>query len=608
MLLDLFLAGLILIVVAAAGYGLKQRRDDLIERFAARRQLSWLMLGASMAATTTSADTPLLVAGAVYADGLPGNWFWWASAPGVLATLFFFARLWRRAGVVTEVEIIALRYDQNATTRRYRMVKAVFEGLIVNALILGSNVFAFGLVLAAMLDRLGASALSGLAGAIVVACLLAAGGYALLVGFRGLVKSGSVEFGISIVVCFVLAGIAVAGLPHGFASLTTLSAARSHDPVFALWPAQDWLAPVILLVCSWWHSAPGKGMLVQRIAASRDENSAMLTILAFTCLHYLVRPWAWYLIGGAGLIYLPHLSNPEAVFPKMAALLLPSGIFGLLAMAIALSFMASVNSRLNFGASLIVNDVAMVLRPSASPQALKRVEAGVILLLCLAAFAVGTFWASSGIRALYQFLTMMLAGTGFVAIARWYWSRTTIWSEIGSLVSAIVVAAISLSWADTGRPLDYALTLGFNFGVGAIVTLLAAFLGPAADRDVAAAFYRRVRPAGPGWSAFAEGASGQLGRLFLQWLFANGALFSGIFAGSRVLGGNIPQAAAFAALAIACLAALAFSWRSAASAAPADALEQPGNGQRRGTDLKTVGRGIDDDLRKRGGDAAECPS
>lgn len=579
MILDLLLAALTLIVVVAAGVRLKQAGTGLIERFTARRQLSWLVLGASMAATATSADTPLLVAGAVYADGLPGNWFWWASAPGVLATLFFFARLWRRAGVVTEVELIALRYGQDATARHYRMFRAVFEGIIANALVLASNAFAFELILSALLDRWGVAAQSGLAEAIVAACLLATGGYALLVGFRGLVKSDSVEFAVSITVCLLLAGIALAGLPHGLSSLSGLTAARGQTPVFALWPHEDMFAPLVLLVCSWWHSAPGKGMLVQRIAASRDERSAMLTVLTYTGLHYLLRPWAWYLIGAAGLIYLPHLAKPETVFPRMAAQLLPAGLFGLLVMATALTFMASVNSRLNFGASLIVNDFMTVLRPKSSPQTLKHVETCVIFLLCGVAFAAGALWESPGIRTLYQFLTMMLAGTGFVAIARWYWSRVTIWSEIGSLASAIIVAATSPYWADTSRPLDYAVALGFNFAVGAVVTLLAAYGGPSTDRAVTAGFYQRVRPDGPGWGAFAEGPATHLGRLTLQWLLANGALFGGIFAVSRALGGHGAHAAGFAAMSITCLVASWRIWRSTASAPAIHALEQPGDGQ-----------------------------
>ena len=391
MLLDVLLAGLALILVVAAGVGLNRARGGLLERFTARRQLSWLVLGASMAATSTSADTPLLIAGAVYANGLAGNWFWWASAPGVLATLFFFAQLWRRAGVVTEVEIIALRYGQDATTRRYRIFVAAFDGVIVNALVLGSNVFAFGLVLSALLDRFGAANRSGLADAIVLVCLFATACYALLVGFRGLVKSDSAEFAVSIAVCIFLAVVAVAKLPHGLASLAPLLSSRRRDPLFALWPNEDILAPLVLLVCSWWHSAPGKGMLAQRIVASRDERSAMLTVLTFTGLHYLVRPWAWYIVGATGLIYLPHLANPETVFPKMAAQLLPSGLFGLLVMAIALSFMASVNSRLNFGC---LTDRPTMLRwcfaSTISPQAQKRLEAGVILLLCIMSFAVGT--------------------------------------------------------------------------------------------------------------------------------------------------------------------------------------------------------------------------
>jgi len=350
--------------------------------------------------------------------------------------------------------------------------------------------------------------------------------------------------------------MAVAGLPHGLTSIAEMTAHRSHDPVFALWPGDDMAAPLILLFCSWWYSAPGKGMLIQRIAASRDEKSAMLTVLTFTGLYYLVRPWAWYLIGAAGLIYLPQLAKPEAVFPELAAQLLPSGLFGLLVMAVALTFMASVNSRLNYGASLIVNDVVGAVRPDATPQTLKRVEFGTIVLLCLLAFGAGALWASAGIRSLYQFLTMMLSGTGFVAIARWYWSRTTIWGEIASLVSAIIVATSSTAWADTSRPADYALALGINFLIGAVVTIIAAYLGPSPDRAVATTFYNRVRPGGPGWPAEGGRSIERLGRLAGQWLLANGALFSIIYAMSKALAAEATAALAFSAFGLVSLVAM----------------------------------------------------
>lgn len=509
-----------------------------------------------MAATSTSADTPLLIAGAVYADGLSGNWFWWASAPGVLATLFFFARLWRRAGVVTEVEVLALRYGPGIATQRYRMLNALFEGVIVNALVLASNVFAFTLVLTALLGRWGLGDRPGLAGILVLACLLASGVYTLIVGFRGLAKSGAVEFAISIGVAILLACLAVGALPHGLSSLPPLAGAHSGDALFAIWPGHDVIAPLVLLACSWWHTAPGRGMLVQRIAASHDERSAMLTVLTFAGLHYLARPWAWYVIGGAGLLALPHLANAEAVFPAMAARLLPSGLFGLLVMAMALSFMASVNSRLNFGASLIVNDIATVLRPALPSRDLKRIETAVIALLCLIALVAGSASASLGIRALYQFLTTMLAGTGFVAIARWYWSRTTIWCEISSLASAILVAALSLALVNTAKPLDYALALGVNFAVGALVTVMVAHFGPAADLRAAVAFHDRVRPAGPGWSDHGSEPAASLAPLAIQWLAANGALLAGVFAIARSLACDGAQAAGFSALCTACLGAL----------------------------------------------------
>ncbi|WP_174285346.1 hypothetical protein [Sphingomonas bacterium] len=311
MILDLLFAGIVLTLVVLVGLRKQKISSGPVERFAAGRQLSWLALGASLAASAMSADTPLLIAGAVYLDGFSGNWFWWAGAPGFLATLFFFARLWRRSGVITEIEIFRLRYGTGTAARRYRVFQAFLEGVILNVLVLASNGYAFGLILGAVLKRWHLDTYPNLTNYFTVACFLGAAGYALLVGFRGLVKSDAAEFFISIVAGAILAVIALTGLPAGLASLHNLQAGRIGGPVFAMWPGNDPLAPLLLLTLGWWHSAPGRNMLVQRVVASRDEKAATLTVATFVVFHFLVRPWGWYLIGAAALFYLPAHSNPD---------------------------------------------------------------------------------------------------------------------------------------------------------------------------------------------------------------------------------------------------------------------------------------------------------
>lgn len=553
---DLFLAAIVLVLVLVVGLVRRRAAEGARERFAAGRQLSWLVLGASMAASSMSADTPLLIAGAVYVDGMAGNWFWWAGAPGVLATLIFFARLWRRSGVLTEIEIFRLRYGEGVAAQRYRMFRAVLEGVLLNVLIMASNGYAFGLILGAMLKRWHLAAVPDLAAILVVTCFLGAAAYALAAGFRGLVKSDAVEFAVAILAGFALAAVAVAGLPGGLAGLARLEATRAGGAVFDPWPLEDPLAPLLLLSLAWWHLAPGRGMTVQRIVASKDERSAMLTMATFSVLHFVLRPWGWYIIGAAALFYLPAGSHADQAMPELAGALLPQGLFGVILAVTALAFMGCVNSRLNFGASLIINDVALAMRPSLPARSVRRLETLVVLALTAAATAFALVGFASGIRELYQFLTMLLAGTGFVAIARWYWWRTSILSEVASLVSATVIACLSLIFADISDPRDFALAVAVNFLTGAAVTIVAAFVGRPTSPDLLQGFHDRVSPGGPGWRRFGAVEGPSLPMLGLQWLLANLALFSTIFAGARFMALAPLQGTGLLALAASALAGL----------------------------------------------------
>jgi Na+/proline symporter len=573
MLVDLLLAAVVLALVLLVGVVKRRAAAGAKERFAAGRQLSWLVLGASMAASSMSADTPLLIAGAVYMDGMAGNWFWWAGAPGVLATLFFFARLWRRSGVLTEIEIFRLRYGDGAAAHRYRMFQALLEGVVLNVLVMASNGYAFGLILAAMLKRWHLASGPGLAAILVVTCFLAAAAYALWVGFRGLVKSDAVEFLVAILAGFVLAGVAIAGMPGGLDALSTLDTARAGGAVFAAWPVEDPLAPLLLLSLAWWHLAPGRGMTVQRIVASRDERSAMLTVGTFAVFHFLLRPWGWYLIGAAALFYLPKGSGPDQAMPALAGALLPEGLFGVILAVTALAFMGCVNSRVNFGASLVVNDVALALRPDLSAKNVRRLETVTVVALTIAGAGFALVGFTSSIRAVYQFLTMMLAGTGFVSIARWYWWRTSILSEALSLLSAALIASLTLIFADISDPTDFAAAVAINFLTGVVVTVAAAFLGKPTPEPLLQAFHEKVSPGGPGWRRFGVSQGPQLPVLGLQWLLANLTLFAAILAGVRLLARELLQAGAFLAFAVLC--ALTLAWLFLCRAPGATARGKP---------------------------------
>ncbi|PTQ13443.1 hypothetical protein CLG96_04965 [Sphingomonas oleivorans] len=556
--LDWLVAGGVLALTLAVGVPRARRARGLDERFAAGRKLPWHLLGGSMAASSFSADTPLLVAGAVYLDGLAGNWFWWASAPGILATLFFFARSWRKSGVLTEIEIIRLRYGETRLATGFRVVKALLEGLVVNALVMASISYALALLGQSLLDRAaeaGVMAASVPALPLVMILFAATALYTAIAGFRGLVKADALQFGFAVIASFLLACFALAPLPDGLATLGTLHAPRGGTPLFDAWPQFE--MPLLLLVgLGWWHSAPGNGMLVQRMVAARSDGDATLTVLWFALLHYLVRPWPWYLVGAAALLYFPALDRAEMAFPMMAARLLPPGALGLLGIGLLLAFVSSINSRLNFGASFIVNDVHRVLRPHTDVAGDRRIEQAALFLLTLVTLVIAFSGVLGGIRALYHYLMVIAAGTAFVSIVRWYWWRVTIVSEIASLASAILVGNLLALVGDIADPASFAWMLGANLVAGAAVTIVTAILGSrAGPLPDAIAFHRRTGVGGPGWRRLAaDGGAPEEGsclrHAILLWLLANILLFAAMLGTAAFFAGDVARL-------LACLAAFA---------------------------------------------------
>ncbi len=448
---------------------------------------------------------------------------------------------------------MGVRYGEGRLVRQYRSFQAILEGLLLNALVLASNGYAFCLMLRSMLERWHLAGSLDLAGLLMIGFFAAAAAYAVIVGFRGLARSDAVGFFAVIVAGIMLAAFVLARLPDGLSSLATKEAVRAGQPVFGAWPNKDAFGPLLLLAVGWWHSAPGRGMLIQRVVASRDEASAMKTVGAFAALHYVVRPWSWYVVGAAALLYLPAGANPEGALPLIAGRLLPPGFFGMILAVTTLAFMGCVNSRLNFGASYIVNDVAAPLLPSVGPVWMRLIEIATVIALTISAVFLVRAGIVSQIRALYQFLAMMLAGTGFVAIARWYWWRTTIVCEIASLNSAVVVAGVAALLFDIARPTEFAEAVAVNFLVGAVTTVVAALVGRPTASEVVRHFNDKVSPGGPGWPPLGSREANAFGILATRWLLATGALFAIVAAGSRLLALAYRDAAIALAAAGTCL-------------------------------------------------------
>ncbi|MGE3191345.1 MAG: sodium:solute symporter family protein, partial [Vicinamibacterales bacterium] len=348
---------------AAIGLLLARRGGrSVTDFFLGGRRLPWWLAGTSMVATTFAADTPLAVAGLVAANGISGNWIWWSAALGSALTVFFFARLWRRAGILTDVELAELRYSGRPAAL-LRAFRAVYLGLPINCVVMGWVNLAMAKVLSVTLgwDRLTA----------VFVSLAVTGIYSALGGLWGVVVTDMAQFALAMTGSVALAWFALrAPEVGGLAGLAERLPAGSLDfvPAFgaggvagaASLPLTAFLAYVTV---QWWASwYPGQepgggGYVAQRMMSAKDERHAFLATLWFTVAHYCLRPWPWILVGLASVILYPGLTDKEAGYVLVLRDYLPPGWRGLLLGAFFAAYMSTISTQLNWGTSYLVNDV-----------------------------------------------------------------------------------------------------------------------------------------------------------------------------------------------------------------------------------------------------------
>ena len=574
------------------------------EFFATGRRMPWWLAGTSMVATTFAADTPLAVAELVAQSGVAGNWLWWYAALGGMLTVFFFARLWQRSGVLTDVELVELRYA-GPPAAWLRGVKAVYFGLFANAVVIGWVVLAMSTVVRVLFPGLtifGATEWAGLdAPTLAVGGLvLLVGAYSLVSGLWGIAVTDAFQFVLAMAGSVALAWYAL-DLPEvgGVAGLRAALPAEAFrftpvlgDPVegaatlalsgiaFAAYVGVQWWA-------SWYPGAEpgGGGYVAQRMLATRSETDSVLAVLWFTVAHYCVRPWPWIVVGLAALVLYPGLENPGEGYVMVMRDALPAGLLGLLFAAFLAAFMSTISTQLNWGTSYLVNDLyrRFFVRD--------RGERHYVLVSRVLTFAlaVGGFLLATRLTSVsgaWGLLLAASAGMGLVLILRWYWWRVNAWSELVATVVPLVLVAVQLvanalgtTGVDgEGTPAFVVpfLTSPFPtnlFGIAAITTvcwLIATFLTRPTPAPTLDAFYRRVRPGGPGWRPVAARQpdvvqDAGLGRLAVQWALGVAAVYAALFGvGWLVLGTPVRGALALAAA----IGAIAFLVRSLRAEAP----------------------------------------
>lgn len=509
------------------------------EFFLSGRNLPWFLAGISMVATTFAADTPLAVTELVAKNGIAGNWIWWNFAFGGLLTVFFFARLWRRAGIMTEAEFAEIRYSGKAS-KFLRGFKAVYLGLIMNVIIMG------------WVNKALATILVGLFGIgeeqvyfYVFGCMLLVALYAALSGLWGVVVTDAFQFVIAMTGSIILALVVVNSSNIGgingmqeklpqfvFNFFPAISDVQSLGGAFAL-TVTSFLAYIgIIWWASWYPGAEpgGGGYVAQRMMSAKDEKHSLFATLFFQIAHYALRPWPWILVGICTLIIYPDLSTTEKGMGYIFAMrdFLPIGLKGLLVAAFFAAYMSTIATQLNWGTSYLVNDLYKRFIVIGKSEKYYVSSSRIITIILMIISIIVTFFITR-ISGAWEFIMECGAGVGLVLILRWFWWRINAWSEISAMITPFIVYPILLI-----LDVSFPYTLLIIVPCTTIVWIGVTFITKPTDEDVLKSFYRKIHPGGKLWVQISVQipdvkGDGNFGRMFINWVFGVALVYSLLF-------------------------------------------------------------------------------
>ena len=520
------------------------------EFFLSGRNIPWWLAGTSMVATTFAADTPLAVTGMVAKGGIAGNWLWWNMAASGLLTVFFYARLWRRSGVMTDIEFSEIRYAGKPAAF-LRGFRALYLAIPINCIILGW-------VNKAMVDILtlilGVTKLQALM--IVLGMIALTSSISTLSGLWGVLVTDVFQFVIKmgmVIVLAVYAVNAVGGIDAMKVKLTAVDATRGgQGSVLSFVPDLNsaWMPLITFFVyisMNWWATwypgaePGGGGYIAQRMFCAKDEKNSLLATLWFNVAHYAVRPWPWVLVALASLILFPGLKDPETGYIRVMIAHLPPSLRGLMVAAFAAAYMSTIATQLNWGASYLVNDFyRRFWKADASARHYVTASKVATVILTIVS-AVVTFYLDS-IAGAWKMLLVTGAGTGSVLLLRWYWWRINAWSEVSAMIAAFVTSiALQRVWhMDSDDPRSFAWIMILTVSITTVVWLVVTLLTPAEPREVLVAFYRRTRPSLAGWKPIAALAPevkpvSDLGRNALDWVAGLVLIYGVLFGTGKLL-------------------------------------------------------------------------
>lgn len=564
---------------------------NITEFFAAGRAAPWWLIGISLVATTFSTDTPNLVTNLVRDGGVAENWVWWAFLLTGMATVFFYARLWRRSRVLTDLEFYELRYAGRAASF-VRGFRAIYLGLFFNCWIIATVNLALVKIAGILF---GWPRFETLAISVAVPIIFAA-----TAGLWGVMVTDMIQFFITMSSAFAAAYFAIHA--PGVGGLHGLIAHFSgHASVLAILPDfKDWrtalgifVIPVTVLWWSVWYpgAEPGGGSYVaQRMLAARTESDAFFGTFAFQVMHYALRPWPWVVVALASTIVYPTLHDIQLRFPGVAPgligndiaypamlVFLPSGFAGFMVAGIFAAYRSTIETHLNWGTSYLVHDFYQrFIRPDAGQRELVFMGRGVTALLML--LGVLFTFALDNAHNAFNLLLSIGAGTGLIYLLRWFWWRINAWSEVSAMLASFAVSLAFFVAGKMGHTADTTTVLLTTIGVTTLIWILVTYCTPPVEPQVLAAFYARVRPAGPGWSrvrrenglpASPDSMPLALAGWVLGLVSVYGALFAaGGFVYGRTLEGSVWSLVAGAAV-VGLLATGRYLWKPAADTVPA---------------------------------------
>lgn len=583
------------IIFGIAIYYSRKAGRDTNQFFLSGRNLPWYIAGTAMVATTFAADTPLAVTELVAKNGIAGNWLWWNMAIGAMLTVFFFAKLWRRSGVITDVEFIEFRYSGRSAAI-LRGFKAIYLGLFMNAIVMAWVHKAMEKIFQVVLPDWDPFLL-----VVIVAVLIAV--YASASGLLGTSRTDSIQFIFAMAGCIILA-IIVVRIPqvNGVANLK----AQLAPEVINFLPTIGGELPsklgggvlaltvgafIAYVGVQWWSSwypgadPGGGGYIAQRMMSAKDEKHSMFATLWFTIAHYAVRPWPWIIVALAALVILPRADStdelekenpafyqlakdikegnvnatidnygdadfiqyyekyentvdPGIMYPKLMVKYLPNGLLGLLIAVFLAAYMSTIASQLNWGTSYLVNDF---YKRFINPQGNEReyVLVSRILIIFLVLFSLLVTWLFiTKISGAWEFIINASAGMGAVLILRWYWWRINAWSEIVAMIVPIPIYFIVKYHYCIEPPLSlFPTVLGTT-----IIWIITTLLTPAEKDSVLQSFYTKVNPIGRGWGKYSSTSQKSIGQVWILircWIYGVVLVYFVLFGVGKLIFGDI---------------------------------------------------------------------